>query len=100
MEISTNKAHGGLVTPTVRGCGTNSTPVTDCIVQSWKRCLDEYDLDPERHPEPVLVDRSDLKERQEKSCRLVEIARSEMTNLYQQVAGSGEQCTKALNGCW
>ncbi len=89
MEISTNKAHGGLVTSTVRGCGTNATPVTDCIVQSWKRCLDEYDLDPERRPEPVLVDRSDLKERQEKSCRLVEIARSEMTNLYQQVAGSG-----------
>lgn len=89
MELGTNKAHGGLVTSTVRGCGTNATSVTDCIVQSWKRCLDEYELDPERRPEPVLVDRSDLKERQEKSCRLVEIARSEMTNLYQQVAGSG-----------
>lgn len=89
MELSTDKAHGGLVTSTVRGCETNATPVPDCIVQSWKRCMDEYDLDPERRPEPVLVDRSNLKERQEKSCRLVEIARSEMTNLYQQVAGSG-----------
>lgn len=89
MDLSIDKAHGGLVTSTVRGYGTNATPVPDSILQSWKRCLDEYDLDPERRPEPVVVDRSDLKERQEKSCRLVEIARSEMTNLYQQVAGSG-----------
>ncbi|MCW8976167.1 MAG: sigma-54-dependent Fis family transcriptional regulator [Sedimenticola sp.] len=89
MEFNTNKEHGGLVTSTVRGNRTSATPVNDCIVQSWKRCLEDYDLDPERRPEPVVVDRSELKERQEKSCRLVEIARSEMTNLYQQVAGSG-----------
>lgn len=89
MGFTTSKAHSGLVTSTVRGCGASATPVNDCIIQSWKRCLEEYDLDPERRQEPMVVDRSDLKERQERSCRLVEIARSEMTNLYQQVAGSG-----------
>jgi transcriptional regulator of acetoin/glycerol metabolism len=45
--------------------------------------------DPERRPEPVLVDRAELKDRQERASKLVAIARAEMANLYQQVAGSG-----------
>ena len=88
MESVTGKTHAGLVADAVRGRSTQAAVNTQ-IVESWKRCLQDYALDPSRRPEPIVVDRSELKERQERACNLVDIARSEMNNLYQQVAGSG-----------
>jgi len=88
MDLTTGKSHAGLVADVVRG-RSNQAVVNTQILESWKRCLHDYALDPARRPEPIVVDRGELKERQERSCDLVEIARSEMNNLYQQVAGSG-----------
>ncbi|MCB1800402.1 MAG: sigma-54-dependent Fis family transcriptional regulator [Gammaproteobacteria bacterium] len=89
MDLMTGKSHGGHVVDAVRGSRHGSAAINSQILDSWRRCLRDYALDPERRPTPVVVDRAELKERQERSCNLVEIARSEMTNLYQQVAGSG-----------
>ena len=61
-------------------------PVT---LASWQRCHCDHGLDPETAPDPVVIPRGDLKDRQERCARLLEIARPEMTNLYQQLAGSG-----------
>ena len=88
MDLVTGKSHAGLVADAVRGRSSAAT-VNSQILESWKRCLHEYALDPARRPEPVVLERSELKERQERACNLVEIARTEMNNLYQQVAGSG-----------
>lgn len=89
MELATGKSHAGLVTDAIRGSRSGTTAINAQVVESWKRCFNDYELDPERRPEPILVDRRELKDRQEQHCNLVQIARAEMSNLYQQVAGSG-----------
>lgn len=89
MDFIAGRTHGGLVADAVRGSRSSNSAVNRQIVQSWRRCLQDFALDPERKPEAVVVDRSELKDRQERFCDLVDIARHEMTNLYQQVAGSG-----------
>ena len=89
MEIVTGNSHAGFVADTVRGGRPASTALDTQVVDSWKRCVSDFALDPDRRPEPIVLERTELQDRQEKSCHMVEIARSEMTNLYQQVAGSG-----------
>lgn len=56
---------------------------------SWRRCLSEFKLDPERDYEPTVLDPGHLRELQEEHEDLVQIARAEMDSLYEQVAGSG-----------
>ena len=89
MQFATDRSHAGLVADAVRGSHSSTTALNARVIDSWRRCLQDYALDPERRPEPIVVDRDELKDRQERVCNLVEIARAEMTNLYQQVAGSG-----------
>jgi transcriptional regulator of acetoin/glycerol metabolism len=62
---------------------------TNRITQSWIRCLDEYKLDPGASTEPEVVSSSELQERQENLADLQGVAKVEMANLYQQLAGSG-----------
>jgi transcriptional regulator of acetoin/glycerol metabolism len=59
------------------------------IYQSWRRCYSKYGLDPTHGREPEIVERHTLREHQERLGTLLPIARVEMANLYQQVAGSG-----------
>jgi transcriptional regulator of acetoin/glycerol metabolism len=59
------------------------------IVQSWLRCLNEYNLDPETCEEPVIVGYAELQEREERMADVQQVAKVEMANLYQQLAGSG-----------
>ena len=57
----------------------------DRITRSWKRCLDDYRLDPSDPQDPVVVDRGELLERQERVAEVLSIAKIEMANLYRQV---------------
>src|SRR5256885_9297263 len=59
------------------------------VKRSWRRCLDEYGLDPDSSPDPVVVSRQDLLARKERNLELVSLADVEMANLHQQLAGSG-----------
>jgi transcriptional regulator of acetoin/glycerol metabolism len=59
------------------------------ITQSWIRCLDEYRLDPGTCAEPEVVSPTELRERQERLADVQAVAKVEMANLYQQLAGSG-----------
>lgn len=63
-------------------------PIDDVIRRSWLRCLQEHRLDPARPQLPHVLERSDLDERTERFSALLAIARAEMSNLQQQVAGS------------
>lgn len=63
--------------------------VDELTFASWQRCRDQHGLDPAHAPDPLIIPRSDLRDRQEGVGHLLEIARPEMTNLYQQLAGSG-----------
>jgi len=59
------------------------------ITQSWIRCLDEYRLDPGTCAEPEVVSSADLHKRRERLADIHAVAKVEMANLYQQLAGSG-----------
>ncbi|MES9991352.1 MAG: sigma-54-dependent Fis family transcriptional regulator [Candidatus Thiodiazotropha sp.] len=67
----------------------HSSEIDDLTLRSWRRCRDEHGLDPGMSPDPVIIDRDDLRQRLNTYERLLDIARVEMTDLYQQLAGSG-----------
>lgn len=81
--------HEEFVRNVLEGNAVARSDVDDLTFASWKRCRDDFGLDPGMNPEPVIVDRADLQERLEHYNRLLAIARPEMTDLYQQLAGSG-----------
>ena len=58
------------------------------ISSSWSRCVVEYGLDPAQSHETLVLDRQDLQTRQERLHALMDIAHHEMSNLYQQIAGT------------
>lgn len=63
--------------------------VKNPITLSWIRCYNEYHLDPGNQCDIVVVDRTELLERQERLVEVLEVANMEMANLYQQLSGSG-----------
>ncbi len=81
--------HAELVRAVLGGNPAARSRVDDLTFSSWRRCQDEHGLDPGATPDPLIIPRADLRERQEGVGHLLEIARPEMTNLYQQLAGSG-----------
>jgi transcriptional regulator of acetoin/glycerol metabolism len=56
---------------------------------SWRRCLNDFKLDPARDYQPVVLDQTRVKEMQCRHEELLQIARAEMDSLYDQIAGSG-----------
>lgn len=56
------------------------------VVESWRRCLDTYQLDPTRAQEAVIVSERQLREHRQQAEDLVHIARSGLEKLYRQVA--------------
>lgn len=89
MTVMTRENHGRSILSAVSNTPGHGNVVESHILASWKRCVSEYQLDPDAPPETQFVSHEELGRRREKSCGLVEIAQTEMTNLYQQVAGTG-----------
>jgi sigma-54 dependent transcriptional regulator, acetoin dehydrogenase operon transcriptional activator AcoR len=56
------------------------------VVESWRRCLDTYQLDPAQAREAVIVSETRLREHRQQAEDLVHIARSGLERLYRQVA--------------
>jgi sigma-54 dependent transcriptional regulator, acetoin dehydrogenase operon transcriptional activator AcoR len=59
------------------------------VTRSWRRCINDFRLDPAASQEILVVDQSDLTSRLEKQVGLLSIAQLEMNNLHHQLAGSG-----------
>jgi transcriptional regulator of acetoin/glycerol metabolism len=68
---------------------STNTHVSRAVDISWRRCLDDFKLDPARNYEPTVLDQSRLKALHAEHEDLVQIARAEMDSLYEQIAGSG-----------
>src|SRR5260370_2787190 len=68
---------------------STDTHVSRAVDISWRRCLDDFKLDPARNYEPTVLDQSRLKALHAEHEDLVQIARAEMDSLYEQIAGSG-----------
>ena len=88
MQVS-GRDHGALVRAALAGDRSICSALDDFTVASWRRCQASHGLDPDNPPDPVIMPPADLRDRQERAAHLLEIARHEMTNLYQQLAGSG-----------
>jgi transcriptional regulator of acetoin/glycerol metabolism len=91
MQYPNNNSlsHARFVQSVVNGKHNSCNGVERQIARSWQRCLKEHHLDPAGHHDPVLIERAALLARQERAARLLDTAKLEMANLYQQVAGSG-----------
>lgn len=64
-------------------------PASDpAIARSWRRCLEQYHLDPSRLHAPCVMERPRLNERRERLERIIAIARWQMNSLHQQLGGS------------
>ena len=81
--------HVSRVRDVLAGNHPTNPDLNTLTLASWQRCSRDHGLDPGVAPDPVIIPRADLRDRQERYGRLLEIARPEMTNLYQQLAGSG-----------
>ena len=57
------------------------------VVQSWRRCLDEYHLNPAVNCEAFILPEGRLKEHRQQAEELVSIARSGLEELYGHIAG-------------
>ncbi|HQR53587.1 MAG TPA: sigma-54-dependent Fis family transcriptional regulator [Burkholderiales bacterium] len=59
------------------------------VALSWKRCVNDYGLDPAEPREPGYVSAAELADRQARLADLLVLARPEMASLSQQIACSG-----------
>lgn len=66
-----------------RGSNTGRDAI---VVESWRRCLQTYQLDPAQAREAVIVSQNRLREHRQQAEDLVHIARSGLERLYRQVA--------------
>jgi sigma-54 dependent transcriptional regulator, acetoin dehydrogenase operon transcriptional activator AcoR len=75
--------HAGYVLDAVRN-GLQE-PGNDLIRRSWNRCLNEYQLHPDRPHEPTVITSAALERRRLRWADVIDCARYEMTTLYQQL---------------
>jgi len=77
----------------VAGCGMTGDSVAAALAPtvglSWRRCLNDFNLDPAVDYQPTVVDQTRIKDLQAEHDELVQIARAEMDSLYEQISGSG-----------
>ncbi|QHS11301.1 sigma-54-dependent Fis family transcriptional regulator [Sinimarinibacterium sp. NLF-5-8] len=59
------------------------------VAYSWLRCANEHRIRPDKPIDPAVLERAQLRERQQRMEDLVAIARTEMDSLYEQISGSG-----------
>jgi transcriptional regulator of acetoin/glycerol metabolism len=89
MELANNVARHRKHVFSVISDEKAKTSVDARIFNSWQRCVNDHGLDPDNEHGPHFVDSKVLQESKERLSSLLNIARVEMANLYQQVAGSG-----------
>lgn len=65
----------------------NATGRDDYVIESWRRCLNEYRLDPAARCEAVILPEGRLKEHRQQAEDLITIARSGLERLYSHVSG-------------
>ncbi len=89
MSESNAGLHADEVLRVATGEGPEAGRTLQVIGTSWRRCLNDYKLDPARAYLPTVLDERRVKDLQAQDDELVEIARAEMDSLYEQISGSG-----------
>ena len=68
---------------------TGMTQVAAHVAKSWDRCLNRYSMEPDAERNTIVLDADSVRARQQTFGELLGVARAEMENLYEQIAGSG-----------
>lgn len=81
IDAILNYTEGGLISPL--------SPESELIVRSWKRCIDEYGLDPSRPRNARIVTQQTLREHQDSVDEFLNVARAGVEQLYMHIASLG-----------
>lgn len=91
MHVSDSTLAGSHATQVVRAV-TGRRGIGDLaphIERSWNRCLQEFGIRPQSRRDTLVLPANDLRERQQELGGLLQVARCEMENLYELIAGTG-----------
>ncbi|MCR5868679.1 sigma-54-dependent Fis family transcriptional regulator [Aquincola sp. J276] len=83
LVLQGHDRHADRILDVVRNGMTD--PGNEVVTRSWIRCLNEYQLHPERPREPAIISNAAMQSRFERQADVIECARYEMTTLYQQL---------------
>lgn len=61
---------------------------TDLIRRSWRRCINDYGLDPAKAPAARIVPSQQLREHREQIEEFLRVARAGMEQMYKRISGS------------
>jgi len=86
--LQPNRNHAHLVYSVIRGTARDAV-APEHVRRSWRRCVDEYGLNPASSAQPAVVSRQELLLRKDRNLELVSFADAEMAHLYRLLAGSG-----------
>jgi sigma-54 dependent transcriptional regulator, acetoin dehydrogenase operon transcriptional activator AcoR len=91
MSNQVEAQHAAAVVGFVRGAGDVSRrpAVSAAIGASWRRCINDYALDPVREQPPFVLDGYLLKEYRSRHEYLIQVASAEIDWLYDHIAMSG-----------
>ncbi|WP_439863964.1 sigma-54-dependent Fis family transcriptional regulator [Pseudomonas antarctica] len=78
--------HARQVLTVAHGRDPSSDP---SIARSWRRCLEDYHLDPAVSIAPTVLEHGRLLESRERLQQVLHIAGTEMNSLHQQLSGAG-----------
>src|SRR5260221_8142587 len=91
MSNHIESKHAATVVGFVRGAPDRSDHgvVSSAIGASWRRCMIDYSLDPERPLEACVLDGRTLQEYRNRHEHLIQVASAEIDWLYDHIAMSG-----------
>ncbi|QJC79575.1 sigma-54-dependent Fis family transcriptional regulator [Pseudomonas umsongensis] len=90
MKPALINAHAQQVLQAVQGTIASHSPVADlAITRSWRRCLDQYQLDPASRRAPNVVEQARLQDHRGPLEHIIAVAHWQMGNLHQQLGRDG-----------
>jgi transcriptional regulator of acetoin/glycerol metabolism len=89
MDKTAQMQHIDHVLSVVEGlCIDDDAAGADPIRRSWKRCVNDYGLDPAKAPPARIVPQQQLREHREQIEEFLRVARAGMEQMYKRIAGS------------
>jgi transcriptional regulator of acetoin/glycerol metabolism len=90
MKPALINAHAQQVLQAVHDTHSNHDPIADrAITRSWRRCLDQYQLDPASRRAPNVVEHLRLQDHRAPLEHIIAVAHWQMSNLHQQLGRDG-----------
>jgi transcriptional regulator of acetoin/glycerol metabolism len=90
MKPAFINAHAQQVLQAVQGTSASHGHTTDlAITRSWRRCLDQYQLDPASRRATNVVEHPRLQDHRAPLEHIISVAHWQMTNLHQQLGCDG-----------